>query len=54
MNKVWIAYVHGKITRDEMYRYQNLHRKLMLSSFVEMEDTEDWKEFRMLNEKIYK
>ena len=40
------AYKNGKISRKEMFRYQELKVKLIgLDSFVEVQDTKDWKEF---------
>lgn len=55
MYKAFVAYQQGKITREEMFRYQSLHKKLMGDdSFVEIDDTPEWKEFNQLTIKINK
>ena len=54
MNKAFVAYQQGKITRDEMYRYQELHKKLMGNDmFVEVDSyNPEWTEFNKLTGKI--
>lgn len=53
MKTAFIAYQQGRITRTEMYRYQELRDKLMGGhSFVIIEDTPEWDEFQMLTCKI--
>ena len=53
MRKVFEAYMKGKITRNEMYRYQELHKKLIgTDSFVEIGNSKDWNEFINLSNKI--
>jgi hypothetical protein len=53
MKKAFLAYVNGKITKDELHRYQVLQKTLMgENSFVLVEDTPEWKEFNTLTGKI--
>ena len=54
MKRAFIAFTQGKITREEMYRYQELHKKLMGNNmFVEVDDSNpEWKEFNELTGKI--
>lgn len=54
MRQAFIAYQQGKITRDEMYRYQELHKKLMGNDmFVEVDSANpEWTEFNKLTGKI--
>ena len=54
MKKAFIAFTQGKITRKEMYRYQELHEKLMGSNmFVVVDDSNpEWEELNDLTGKI--
>lgn len=54
MKTAFNAYLAGHITREEMYRFQYLHKKLMGDDpFVEVDDTDpEWKELNMLTGKI--
>ena len=53
MSKVLQAYMKGKITRIQMHRYQELHKKLIgTDSFVEIGNSKDWEEFINLSNKI--
>ena len=53
MKKAFNSYLQGKITRKEMYRYQELHKKLIGNdSFVEVGDSEEWNEFMKISSKL--
>ncbi len=53
MKKAFEAYQAGRISRDEMYRYQSLKRELMGESmFVVVGNTTKWREFNKLTKKI--
>jgi len=54
MKVAFMAYQTGKITREEMHRYQELHKKLIGNdSFVEVEDTPEWMELGKISRKIH-
>tara|TARA_Y100000004_G_C8945812_1_gene426241 strand:- start:729 stop:992 length:264 start_codon:yes stop_codon:yes gene_type:complete len=47
------AYDEGKISRAEMLRYQELYKKLIGEDlFVEIGDSQEWKEFQKLQQKL--
>jgi hypothetical protein len=47
------ALAKGKISRKELYRYLELHKKLIGDDkFVEIGDSVEWKEFNELTKKI--
>ena len=51
--RVFKAYVDGKISRAEMLRYQELHKKLIGEDlFVEIGESQEWKEFEKLSQKL--
>jgi len=52
--KAFKAYCNRRITKKQFLRYGELHRSLMgNNSFVEIEDTPDWREFQELTTLIY-
>lgn len=53
MKKLFAAYVAGKITRGEMYRYQELNTKLFGGcSFAVIDDNDpEWIEFNRIGAK---
>lgn len=52
--RAFIAWQKGNISKAEMYRYQELNKKLMGNdAFVEIDNTNpEWKEFNQLTAKI--
>jgi|6_EtaG_2_1085325.scaffolds.fasta_scaffold81671_3 hypothetical protein len=53
MEKAFKAFIDGKITRSEMYRYQELYKVLIgTDSFVEIGESLEWTEFQEITNKI--
>ena len=53
MRKAFFAFLNGNITREEMYRYQELKRELMGNHpFVVQDDRPEWVEFNTIISKI--
>jgi len=55
MKNAFNAFLKKDITKKEMYRYQELHKKLIGNDmFVEVGESDEWKEFQSLSIKINK